>query len=229
MAKKQSSETGDEAAISIADRIERQQQAQLVKSAQSKISAGDTPTKAELSAFRKFEKATRAKHGQAYLRAMPKGDFLDTFGGSSKVYIEWHNNYGFPWRKKAGEVSLVDVLQWYRKQFIDGPVVDGEDFLLQTASQALKDSFVRERIREKEITNRLKEIELQRTVAGLVPLEPIRQWHNSLAALLARTRERLAREADAEHREAIEQAFDDLSTDMERMIEERFGDGHDSQ
>ena len=145
---------------------------------------------------------------------------------------QWHEGQGFPWPHQTGTVDVGAVLRWYRERFVQGSTTVGgdvDDVLLAMASQELKDQFVRERIREKEITNQLKTIELQKAVDGLVPLEPIRTWHNALAGHISKTREKLARDADPKFRERVDEAFEDLAIDMQRLMDEQFGDGRPSE
>ena len=214
----------------LSDRIERQQMAQRVKAARDKIARGETPSGPELRALNKFELEQLKTFGQKYLAAMPKSHFLDLFLGSSKVYINWRDSFGFPWPPKGDEgVDLKEVLKFYRTRFVNGngslpSGADEDDVLFQFASQDLKDELIRHRIREKEVTNQIRTIELQKALEGWAPIEPIKEWHNSLAELVLRTREKVVKGLDGEQKEYAEQAFDDLGDDMQRLTEEQFGD-----
>lgn len=214
----------------VSQRLEQQELLRLSRAAQAKIQAKQPLTRAERTALARFEQQQTRTHGVRYVRAMPKGDFLDLFGGSSKVYIEWRTRYGFPWPESAGTVDVLEVGRWYRRQFVDGgqkvPTTASEDdILLSGASQELKDEFIRERIKEKRITNQQKAIELEIERRSYVPLAPIIEAHNELAERIRKTRESLARQFDGQARERVELAFDDMIADYVQDLETHFGDG----
>lgn len=53
-------------------------------------------------------------------RALPKSEFNEIFGGSSKVHVGWARDFGFPWPgRKFSHVNCVDVLKWLRQSFAD--------------------------------------------------------------------------------------------------------------
>lgn len=201
----------------------------LLQSARKKTAAGQTLTAREKKTVKDFELEKRREYGVQYLRAMPKGDFIKLFGGSFKVNIEWNAEYGFPWPDKGKhDVDCVVMLEWYRDNFINGSrggSDNPEDILLQGASQSLKDEYVRERIREKRITNQHRTIELEAVKASYLPMTLIMETHNSLAERIRKTRERLTRHFDGEAKEKIELAFEGLVEDFIRDVEDKFGDG----
>lgn len=224
MGKKRGTELVDTGLLS--ERLENQRQTELVRSARYKISQNQQPTQTELRALRKFEHRQLYEFGQKYITAMPKGHYLDLFLGSSKVYIEWRQAYGFPWPESSKTVDVREVMRFYRARFAEngGLQIGGEDALLAGAPQQLKGELIRQRIREKEVSNQLKEIELRRMLENWLPIEPIKQWHNMLAELILKTRERIVRSLDGDQKETAEQAFDDLGDDMQKLTDEQFGE-----
>ena len=219
---------------SLAERLERQHMAKLVRSGREKISRQEIPSRDERRAIGKMEAEQLKTLGRKYLAAIPKGHFLELFLGTSKVYNEWRESYGFPWpEERRATLDLREVLRFYRSRFAQGGSMvpagaDEDDILFQFASQELKDELIRHRIREKDVTNQLKAIELQKALEGWAPIEPIRAWHNTLAELILRTREKIVKALDGEHKERAELAFDDLGDDMKRLVEEQFGSNSDN-
>ena len=230
MAKRNGAAISGEAEPSLEERLKRERRQRILQSIQQKRATGKPLTKAEQKELLDIDLERRREHGVQYLRAMPKGDYLRLFGGSSKVHIEWRDEHGFPWpEKEIKTINLVEIVAWYRQQFIHGGNEDSEDVLLRGASQTLKNEFVREKIREKQITNKQKAIELEKLQASYVPIGPIIEAHNELAERIRKTRERLVRDFDGEERDRIERAFDDLLDDFIRDVETKFGNGSDSK
>lgn len=218
----------------LSERFERQQLAQLVQSAGDKIIRGEDPSRDEVRALKKFEREQLKSIGQKYLTSVPKTQFLQLFQGSTRAYIDWRDSYGFPWPENQKDgVDVREVMRFYRSRFAQGgvslpPGADEDDILLQFASQDLKDELVRHRIREKDVTNRIKSLDLQKALEDWAPIEPIREWHNTLAELILRTREKIVKDLDGERKERAEQAFDDLGDDMARLVEDQFGGDSDT-
>lgn len=79
--------------------------------------------------------ATGKKPQTTDLRRMPKSQFLREFGGSSKVNIEWHKRYGFPWSPADNTVDVVEVVLWYRDKFKRGQQ-EGHDTAGETRAEA---------------------------------------------------------------------------------------------
>jgi len=208
----------------LAEQIERKQLAQRVLTARDLLAKGEHVPRDELRALKKYEKEQLRTLGQRYLKAIPKAQFVELFGGYNKVYIDWRDAHGFPWpaNHRVG-VNLRDVLQFYRKWFArngSSSVNADED----DSSRGLQNELERQRIREKDVTYQLKAIELQKALDDWAPIEPIREWHNTLAELILRVREKIVNTLDGEKKELAEQVFDDLGDDMTRLVEERFGE-----
>lgn len=219
----------------LTERLRQRKEAALLRSAREKLAKGDENlTKAEEKAVANYEAAQRKKWGYPYLRAMPKGDYINYFDGSWRVNLDWRDEYGFPWPpERNARIDIVEIVNWYREQFIKrttAPVfADTDDVLLGGASQELKDEYIRERIREKRITNQQKNLELEQQLENYVPIGPIIEAHNELAERIRKTRERLALRFDGEDREFVDRAFEDLISDYIRDVDEKLASyGRDS-
>lgn len=93
----------------------------LIKSAQEKLRNGKRLTKQEIAAVDDAQNEQAKARDLPYMRRMPKKDFIELFGGSSKVYIEWHKRWGFPWDPRRAHVDAIEALAWYRQFVADGP------------------------------------------------------------------------------------------------------------
>lgn len=84
-----------------------------------KLREDKPPTQTELAAMARTIREQQKSRDVPYFRKMPKGEFTDMFGGSSKVYIEWAEKHGFPWPEKERYVDAIEIMLWYRQQFAD--------------------------------------------------------------------------------------------------------------
>lgn len=110
--------------LSTADKLAIHNQGLLVASAQKKLAAGKRLTKAEIAAVGSTERNASKKRDLPYFERMPKGEYITFFGGSSKVYIEWHLRHGFPWVPELNHVDVIAVHRWYRETFAHPPSSD---------------------------------------------------------------------------------------------------------
>lgn len=219
-----------QAAQTLSEKAEQQEQRRLLASARRKLELGEILTGPEKRALKQFEEKQLLEYGLRYIRNVPKSDFIDLFDGSHKVYLDWQRKYGFPWpQNRSKGVNLQEVIQWFRARFIERGAGTGltvaaseDDLLMSYVSQELKDQLAREKIREKQITNQQRALELERLLERYVPIEPVIQYHNTVAERLRKTREALARHFDGRDREVIEQAYDDMIDDIERSIDVMF-------
>lgn len=122
----------DEKKPTAAARLEKHNDALLIKSAAEKLKAGKRLTKAEIAAASKAEKQQAQARELPYLQNMPKGDYLALFGGSSKVYIDWQKVHGFPWTPDSNTVDAVEIHKWYRTAFAsDAQLLNDQEFLIR--------------------------------------------------------------------------------------------------
>lgn len=212
---------------SVVDQIERAEQQRLRDSAAKKLKAGKRLVRDERAALRKAEDDMRMRHGMALLAAAPKTLVLGLLDTSSKVVTDNRKRRGFPW--PSGQRDPVDIrglLAYLWRYYLEGPApaAHGEDLLLQGASQELKDEFIRERIREKRITNESRAIDLDRLRESHLPIEKVRTALMPLADMLARARSDLALRLETitsleEAKQVIDQQWEDLYQDFEAEID----------
>ncbi|MEO0532223.1 MAG: hypothetical protein AAF266_16880, partial [Planctomycetota bacterium] len=179
--------------------------------------------RAERTALRRTEDELKLRHGMQLLAAAPKTLVCELMDTTSKVVTDNRKRRGFPWPVGQREpVDLRELLRFFWRYYLEGPApaADGEDLLLQGASQELKDELIRERIREKRIANEARAIELHRLRESHLPVEQVRTALAPLADLLARARSDLALRLETidsvdEARQVIDQAWEDLYQDFE--------------
>lgn len=218
----------------VADRIERQQRTRRAALAAQKHEAGQELTRAELRDLRWYENTQLAAWGPKYLKAMPKGKYAKLAGRQSKLLLEAADKYGLPYEENEEDtVDVGKVLRWFHDFLaangaaLTSGIGDGDDAILHMASGKLKDEYVKRRIAEKDVDIERKRIELQAVAANFYPIEPLRQIHNQEADLIRRLRLKLAKHFDGDARAFIEEQFDDLFDNLERLAAIKLnGDGN---
>lgn len=80
----------------------------------AKLDAGKTLNATEKNLLEKHEAELRKAAAYEYFERMPKKDFLEQTGSSSKVFGEWQERYGFPWAKGKQYLNAFDALRWLR-------------------------------------------------------------------------------------------------------------------
>lgn len=214
--------------LSLSERLELQQQQQLAKSYREKLASGQRTTRAEQRAFAKIEQLHLQEFGLRFLDRMPKKHYQRITARQSKQLLECSDRYGFPYDVSAPTVNVSRILRWFHDFLAaNGSSLvtsDGEDAILQLASKELKDEYVKRRIAEKDLDIERKRIEVETLSSKYVPIEPLREYHNSLSRLLRRLQMKLAKHFDGEDREIIENGFDDLIHDCERLAESHFAE-----
>ncbi len=216
----------------MADTIERQQQARVVAQAQKKLAANQQLTVREITALRKWEREQAERYGSQYIAAMPKKAYAALSGRQPKQLIEAQQRYGLPYPSSGKTVDVRHVLRWFHdflaanaSALVTGDSAD--DRLLQTASQSLKDEYVRHRIEEKKIDIAQKAMDHAQAKGLLLPIEPIREFHTGLAERLKKLRKKFGRRFEGQDREFCERSFDDFISDLERLIDDEFDDDRD--
>lgn len=218
------------AGAALADQLDRQRIAALVRSAEQKLRNGEVPNARETAALKKFEREQLDRWGSLYISAMPKGDYARMSGRQSKQLIEAADNYGLPYRPDSKTVDVGRMLRWFHDFLAAnaGMLAGGssDDAILHLASKELKDEFVRVRINEKNIDTERKRIELAHLADNYVPIEPLRQYHNELAGLIKRLRMKFAKRFEGQEKEFVERSFEDLNSEFDQLAESHFNDGN---
>lgn len=105
----------DEIPADINERMELHNQSVLLASAQKKLQEGRRLTVSERKAV---EDATNSKQRAVelpFMERMPKKEFIERFGGSPKVHLEWEKRWGFPWNAGERFVNVLDCVRWFRE------------------------------------------------------------------------------------------------------------------
>lgn len=117
---------GDRTTKTAAEQLREQKLVKLVESAREKQRAGKTPTTAEIRAVDEAQTAANRRRDLPYLERMPKREFIAQFGGSSKVYLEWHRDRGFPWSPGEDYVDAMAAIRWLREAVAGGHAISDE-------------------------------------------------------------------------------------------------------
>jgi hypothetical protein len=105
-----------------ADALEKHNRDVLILEAQAKLAAGKKLTRQQITAVEAAEAEKRKAHDLPYMEAMPKGEFVERFGGTFLVYINWRKRYGFPWPEdRSATVNVLEVLKWFRDWLAANP------------------------------------------------------------------------------------------------------------
>jgi len=173
---------------SIEERVELHNHALRVKSAKSKLAANKPLTKAEKFALARAKADQARREAEPWLRKMPKGTFIELYGGSSRAFINWREKRGFPWHDNGDEVDAVAACAWFREQLAAGGLSGGADPVGDVAAQ-----------RRLEVDTRLAELKLAkaeqehlRNTGELVPLAELTELIDGLASAIRGGIERLA-------------------------------------
>lgn len=100
---------------SAAEKLREHNLAKLVTSAETKAKAGQQLSTAEINAVEQAQLQSNRRRDLPYLERMPKREFIATFGGSSKVYLDWHRERGFPWVPNEDYVDAIAAMRWMRE------------------------------------------------------------------------------------------------------------------
>jgi len=125
-------------------------QAALARATIAKSKAGKPLTQRDERAIAKVAAWNLHTKGLTFSAAVPRTIFMQWTGRTRKVLLDWADRYGFPFRgetidQKAAWMAVCSLIADH------GNVLQsrGEDPLLAGASQALRDEYVRQQIREK--------------------------------------------------------------------------------
>lgn len=113
--------------LSVSDTLQRHNDRVLLESAQRKLKEGKKLSREERLTVSRVEASRASAAAMPYLTAMPKGAFLELFGGSSKVYIDWRKRDGFPWPIDKDVVDVIAIVRWCRQRTVDVNTSAGRD------------------------------------------------------------------------------------------------------
>lgn len=159
----------------------------LVRSALEKHKRGEKPTRAELTALRKFERQREAAALDTAIRACPKKLYVQLTGRQHKVLLDQADRHQLPLQGDTVDLAAVlrrfhDILADNRHRLAagpasDDPLLDGEE------TPALE--------RYRKLKGDLLALELAERNATLIPREDVSNIFAQLADTLRQTAERL--------------------------------------
>jgi hypothetical protein len=155
-----------------------------------------------------------AKLEKDTLQRVPQSLWRQWSGRQWKTLSEQAKRYGFP--LDAEGIDLPLFVQWFHN-------------FLSTNAKKLN-AKPRKRVDaspwlEKCREERARLLEIQRHTAeeSYLSIEPIRQFHNEIAAIRLRTRERLELHFDGDDRDFVAEQFEDEFANVDRLIGDMFG------
>ena len=116
------------------DRLELHNKALLIESAQGKLANGRRLTKQEIKAVEDADNEKKRANDLPFMRRLPKKEYIERFGGSNRVYLEWERRWGFPWNEGERHVNALEILCWYRAHVAGGTestTVDPDDHAMR--------------------------------------------------------------------------------------------------
>ena len=184
---------------------------QLVRSAIAKRQHGDLPTAPERAALRSWEKQREAEQRWRHYRSVPKRDYLELSGRTTKVLHGLADRYSLPLRGRTIDLAAaVNALHAIIARNVD--VIDRPDGGSQNGQSEALELFRRERA----ATAKIDRLEKERS---LVPITEVRESVSMLASILRGANEKLMREYGPGAGEIMNEALDEY----ELAAAKRFG------
>lgn len=216
------------------DAAEETRLARLAAAAIAKQRDGKPLSRGDAKALREWEDFQRTKYGEQHLERLPKKDVARFTGRQPRTLIDWAERYNLPYDRHS---NTVDARRWFA--FIADLLAEkgrflysedsAEDDLLHLASGPLKDELVRRLIEKNDIANSSARMDLEIKRGSYVPLEPIRDFHNEAAGMIAKLGETASRR-DMIPGYEVQQMIEQLTASFEALARRKFGsNGSDDQ
>jgi len=192
----------------------------LAASALEKKRVGDTPTSEEKDALKRVKKAEEERTRWKYYGALPKKHYLELSGRQAKTVNEQAHRYGLP--LIGAKLDLQKILTAFHDLLAENKHIltgKNEDPLLAGASQALKDEYVRQQIREKAGKATLAELEVAERQGRLVDREAFQASLGPFFGILRAASHKLQTQFGATAYEIYEQALDDAEIGVTKALE----------
>lgn len=197
-----------------------------------KLDKGEKPNRDEARALKKWEQQQFEEHGQRYLAGMPKGHVTEILGSPASTLIKQHEASGLPYPKE--KTALVDgreLLRFLWKRFIGGETAESEEAARLSRELALE--LAREKLREKQIANRKREMEMRLLEEAHIPTAMVETFAMGMAEVTRKKGENAQRTFEKEYgleaAEAVHALLEDIASAWERRALNEFGDGSDSE
>ena len=195
---------------------EREQMRRLAQTAIRKRQIGETPSRAELAAWKKWESLREEELRWKYYRTIPQKHWREMSGRQARVINEQAQRYGIPFGGASVDLpaavrALHDFLARNKVKLArddsDDPLLGGEN------SPAL------ERYRdERAKLARLDRLEREKT---LLPRDQVHELLGQIAALLRGAGENLQRQFGSDAHAVLDEALDDADREIERFFESK--------
>ncbi len=192
------------------EQIERDHANAMVESVQAKVVRGEKPSRAELRAWRTWEREQLEDYGQRYVRAVPRAHYLEWTQKASRVVYAQGEDFGFPFRGKT--LAIPDIIRRLHEM-----LKDRRDALLQQEGKDAVESESMERIRSAKADMIEDQRDLQR--GQLIRRSDVREINTKWSSLLRAAGERLGRRFGRDAQEILDEALDDCDT----LIDEFYG------
>lgn len=173
--------------------------------------------------------------GPVYLAACPKKEYLAACGRPNRTVIDQGQRYELPYKTDVKAIDLRAVIRWVHdflarngKSLNSQKSVEEEAF--DVADNALKKEMAEECIRQKQLANTEKEINIKKKLGELFPFMLFEEWRAEASRLFSSSiNAAFGGQGMITKAEALER-MNDLLEDFNRLAEEKFGDGgKDSQ
>ena len=196
---------------STSEQIDRE----LAARALDKRKIGQTPTRAELRALKRYEKETEEARRRQYYATCPKKHYLELCGRSAKTVLQQADLYGLPLR--GGEIDLGAALTAFHDLLAANHrklnAVDGEDPMTGEASPML------ERWREQKYE--LAKLDVQERKESLLPRAEIHDLNSRIAGIIRAVGDRLQRRCGPDAFEIFSEGLDDAQRFIDAYFAEK--------
>ena len=201
--------------LAASDQLDRQ----LAKACLQKQRGGAKTTREERAALRRVQKAQEKTRREQYYRTIPKSDYRLLAGGrAARTLNEQAVRYRIP--IQGPTVDLYALIQWLHQFLADNRhklVAESGDVLLEGASQALKDEYVRTQILEKREKAELARMDRLEREGALLPKEMVREFNARLATVLRTAGDVLQREFGPDAARVVNEALENLAREVRSL------------
>lgn len=185
----------------------------LAQSALKKRAVGQSPSRDEMRALKKYEKQREEADRWKYYASIPKGHWVEMSGRQVKVLNEQAAGYGAP--IGGATISLPDFIRWFHDFIADNShklsLADDEPEMMNGPASPWLEKYREEQAR----MARLKRLELEKQ---LLPRSLVHDALMESAAALRQAGERLAK-ISPDAVEVLNQAIDAITRRVNRIFD----------
>lgn len=192
---------------------------QRLLAALKKQRAGARLTQADERAIRRYEQQQRERYGQAYIRELPKGDYLKAAGVANKVILEQAQKLDLPWLPHDKTVDAMAMLARFHALIAENP----RGFYRAAKSSAVKEFFpdAEEDWQEECWKERAWELADKRLLRRRVMLDAsfVAELHGRIADQLRAFGEVLGKKFGEQAQRLFRQTWEDIEADVLRLVD----------